>query len=128
MHRTSVVITRCEFYISFMLRDHVMISLISLLSFLLIEGAWDNAEVWTALTADQRTSIKSEYAAAGISLMVSAFGSTDVPTTSGVDPVAIANTMSAWVKQYDLDGIDVDYEDFDAMKTGNGRHHYLLCI
>lgn len=111
-----------------MLRDHVMISLISLLSFLLIEGAWDNAEVWTALTADQRTSIKSEYAAAGISLMVSAFGSTDVPTTSGVDPVAIANTMSAWVKQYDLDGIDVDYEDFDAMKTGNGRHHYLLCI
>ena len=42
--------------------------------------------------------------------MVSAFGSTDIPTTTGADPVATANTMAAWVKQYQLDGIDVDYE------------------
>jgi hypothetical protein len=46
--------------------------------------------------------------------MVSAFGSTDAPTSSGVDPVAIANTMAAWVKQYELDGIDVDYEGGNA--------------
>ena len=82
----------------------------SILSFLLLEGAWDNAEVWTTLTAAERSSIKSQYAAAGIKLMVSAFGSTDVPTSSGADPIATANTMAAWVKQYSLDGIDVDYE------------------
>ena len=42
--------------------------------------------------------------------MVSAFGSSNLPTSGGVDPVATANTMAAWVKQYGLDGIDVDYE------------------
>jgi chitinase len=114
----------------------------SALSFLLLEGAWDKvrhlpnvlasvvfnqystlfsqAYEWTTLTADQRSSIKSQYAAAGIKLIVSVFGSTDVPTTMNADPVATANTMAAWVKQYDLDGIDVDYEDFNAFDTGNG--------
>ena len=82
----------------------------SALSFLLLEGAWDKAQEWTTLSASQRSTIKSQYAAAGIKLIVSAFGSTDVPTSSGVDPIATANTMAAWVKQYDLDGIDVDYE------------------
>ena len=62
------------------------------------------------MTASQRTSIKSQYAAAGIKLVVSVFGSTDVPTTTNADPIATANTMAAWVIQYDLDGIDVDYE------------------
>lgn len=48
--------------------------------------------------------------AAGIKLVVSVFGSTDAPTSSGADPVGTANTMAAWVKEFDLDGIDVDYE------------------
>lgn len=42
--------------------------------------------------------------------MVSAFGSTETPTTSGADPTTLAQTMAAWVKKYSLDGIDVDYE------------------
>ena len=84
---------------------------ISCLSFLLLEGAWDKAEEWAnELTASQRASIKTQYANAGIKLLVSAFGSTDVPTTTNADPIATANTMAAWVKQYSLDGIDVDYE------------------
>ncbi|KAK6992232.1 glycoside hydrolase family 18 protein [Favolaschia claudopus] len=92
-----------------------------ILSFLLIEGAWDKAFEWTSLTDAQRATIKSEYAAAGIKLMVAAFGSTDVPTSTGADPIAIANTMGNWVKQYNLDGIDVDYEDFNAFDAGNGK-------
>lgn len=52
--------------------------------------------------------------------MVSAFGSSDVPTTTGADPIATANTMAAFVKQYQLDGIDVDYEDFGAFDSGTG--------
>jgi chitinase len=54
--------------------------------------------------------VKSSYNAAGIKLIVSAFGSTDAPTSAGADPVATANTMAAWVIKYGLDGIDVDYE------------------
>jgi hypothetical protein len=76
---------------------------------------------WTTLTAAQRSSIKSQYASAGIKLIVSVFGSTDVPTSTNADPIATANTMAAWVKQYDLDGIDVDYEDFNAFDAGNGK-------
>ena len=51
-----------------------------------------------------------QYAAAGIKLIVSVFGSTDAPTSSGADPVSTANNIAAWVKEYDLDGVDVDYE------------------
>lgn len=82
----------------------------SALAFLLTEGAFDKAEEWTQLTAAQRSAVKAQYAAAGIKIIVSVFGSTDAPTSSGADPVATANTMAAWVKQFSLDGIDVDYE------------------
>ncbi|KAJ3483843.1 hypothetical protein NLI96_g6047 [Meripilus lineatus] len=86
----------------------------------------DNARVWASLPESQRSGIKSQYSAAGIKLMVSAFGSSNLPTSGGVDPVATANTMAAWVKKYGLDGIDVDYEDFDAMRAGNGKAEQWL--
>ncbi|KAL6298978.1 glycoside hydrolase [Sparassis latifolia] len=92
-----------------------------ILAFLLLEGAWDNAEAWTELTASQRSTILSEYSAAGISLIVSCFGSTDTPTTTGADPTSTANTFAAWVIEYGLDGIDVDYEDFDAFDAGTAE-------
>ncbi|KAF9266947.1 glycoside hydrolase [Marasmius fiardii PR-910] len=90
------------------------------LSFLILAGAWDKAYEWTTLTAADRASIKSQYNAAGIKLVVAVFGATDVPTTTGADPIKTANTMAAWVKQYNLDGIDVDYEDFGAFDRGDG--------
>ncbi|KAI0731324.1 glycoside hydrolase family 18 protein [Earliella scabrosa] len=90
------------------------------LSFLLISGARDKALEWTQLSSADRARIKSEYEAAGISLMVSAFGATDAPTTNGANPTETANTMAAWVKQYGLDGLDVDYEDFSAMDKSDG--------
>ena len=46
----------------------------------------------------------------GISLIVSTFGSTETPTTSGTDAVTVANNLASWVKQYDLQGVDIDYE------------------
>ena len=70
----------------------------------------DNAKGWTELSASDRSSIKAAYNDAGIALMVAAFGSTNTPTTSGADPTDTANTMAAWVIEYGLDGIDVDYE------------------
>lgn len=47
------------------------------MAFLLTGGPADQAEEWTLLTADERSTIKSQYNAAGISLVVSAFGTTD---------------------------------------------------
>ncbi|KAF8159455.1 glycoside hydrolase [Crassisporium funariophilum] len=91
------------------------------LSFLLTRGAFDKAQEWTQLTATQRSTVKSQYAAAGIKLIVSVFGETDAPTSNGADPVNTANTMAAWVKQFSLDGVDVDYEDFDAINAGDGK-------
>lgn len=82
----------------------------SIIAFLLTEGAWDNAEGWASLSAAERNTTKAAYNDAGIALMVSIFGSSDTPTSSGADPTTTANTMAAWVIQYGLDGIDVDYE------------------
>ncbi|KAI0741577.1 glycoside hydrolase family 18 protein [Daedaleopsis nitida] len=90
------------------------------LSFLMVIGPQDKALEWTQLTDADRASIKSEYNDAGVSLMVSAFGANDQPTTAGADPTQTANTMAAWVKQFKLDGLDVDYEDFTAMDKGDG--------
>lgn len=87
------------------------------------------AQAWASLTDAVRSTIKAKYAAAGIKLLVSVFGSTDTPTTTGADPVATANTFAKWVKKYQLDGIDVDYEDFDAINAGDGsaevRFHFF---
>ena len=44
------------------------------------------------------------------SLSCPPFGSTETPTSSGLDPIGAATAMGNWVRQYDLDGIDVDYE------------------
>jgi len=80
------------------------------LAFLTSRGALDNAGSWASLSDGDRAAVKAQYAAAGISLIVSAFGSTETPTSSGLDPVGAANDMGNWVKQYGLDGIDIDYE------------------
>ncbi|KZP24588.1 glycoside hydrolase family 18 protein [Athelia psychrophila] len=96
------------------------------LSFWLLSGAADQAEGWTELSADQRSSVVSTYHDAGINIIVSAFGSTDTPTTSGADPTDTANTLAAWVKQYGLDGVDVDYEDEAAFNGGTGSAEQWL--
>lgn len=65
---------------------------------------------WTTLSAKERNDVKTQYHAAGVKLIVSVFGSTDIPTTTGADPIATADMVASWVKTYDLDGVDVDYE------------------
>ena len=77
------------------------------------------AQGWEQLTADQRTSYLGEYNRAGISIIVSAFGSTETPTSSGVDPVAVADKLAAWVREYGLQGIDIDYEVLLQLALGH---------
>ncbi|KAJ4489052.1 glycoside hydrolase superfamily [Lentinula lateritia] len=97
-----------------------------IMSFILSSGPADMAMAWQTLSASQRSTIKQQYQAAGIKLLVSAFGSTETPTTSGKDPKQLASTMAAWVKQYGVDGIDVDYEDIAAMNKADGKAEQWL--
>jgi hypothetical protein len=83
---------------------------LSALAFWLISGPADQALEWATISASTRSSIKSSYAAAGVKLIVSAFGSTDAPTSTGANPTTTANNLAAFVIQYGLDGVDVDYE------------------
>ena len=91
---------------------------------MLLRGAADQAKEWELLSPAARKSVKSEYSAAGISLMVSAFGATDTPVSSGANAVTTANKMAKWVKQYGLDGIDVDFEDLAAVKYAVFLFHF----
>ncbi|KAF8532434.1 glycoside hydrolase superfamily [Gautieria morchelliformis] len=89
-----------------------------LLAFLLPTGPADQSQAWSSLSAADRKSLKGQYAAAGIKVMVSAFGGTSAPTTEGVDAAQCAQTMANFVKANDLDGIDIDYEDLSAFSKG----------
>jgi chitinase len=91
------------------------------LAFWTVAGPVDMALAWATLTSAQRAATKLDYASGGIKLMVSAFGSTDTPTTNGDDPIATANALAAYVTTYSLDGVDVDYEDFAAMNGGHAE-------
>eukprot|EP01088_Endostelium_zonatum_P007155 TRINITY_DN19331_c0_g1_i1.p1 TRINITY_DN19331_c0_g1~~TRINITY_DN19331_c0_g1_i1.p1 ORF type:complete len:325 (-),score=70.54 TRINITY_DN19331_c0_g1_i1:30-1004(-) len=61
------------------------------------------------------------YHSAGIKVLVSAFGSTDFPTTEGVDPVQCGEKLAQFVIDCDLDGVDLDWEDNAAMEAGKGE-------
>ncbi|KAF7288409.1 Glycoside hydrolase family 18 protein [Mycena chlorophos] len=87
------------------------------LAFIFPSSVQDNAAVWQGLSSATRASTLAEYSAAGISIVVSAFGSTSLPTSGGVDPTAAAQYIANFVIDYDLAGVDVDYEDFGAVET-----------
>lgn len=78
----------------------------------------DQTGAFAALAPDVRTAKKAEYANAGISIIASAFGETEKPTTA--DPVSTATQFAQFVLDTGLDGIDVDYEDLDAINRGDG--------
>lgn len=72
-------------------------------------------------TKDQiQANLKKRYNDAGIKIMISAFGSTDTPTSAGLDPVAVAKNLSAFVLANNVDGVDIDWEDNAAMNAGTG--------
>lgn len=50
--------------------------------------------------------------------MVSAFGSTDYPITQGKDAAQVGKDLAQFVKQYNLDGVDIDYEDSASFQNG----------
>lgn len=68
-------------------------------------------------TTDQQIQIgmKKVYNDAGIKILVSAFGSTELPTTNYLDPVMCTTKLGNFVIANNLDGADIDWEDNAAM-------------
>lgn len=83
------------------------------MTFLLGNGSaepWSHADQWEKMTAEERASVKEEYGEHNIKLLVSALGSAEAPATAGVDAKELATQMAEWVKKYDVDGLDLDFE------------------
>ncbi|KAJ7640065.1 glycoside hydrolase family 18 protein [Mycena polygramma] len=99
------------------------------LAFLFSNGTtspYSQAAQWQQMNASARADIKAKYAAAGIKILVSLGGDQDHPTSKGkVDPKTAGSMAANWVKDNGLDGIDIDYEDFDAM-PGKGGEQWLI--
>lgn len=62
-----------------------------------------------------------------ILVMVSAFGATDFPTSAGKDPVQVGRQLAQFVIDNQLDGVDLDWEDNDAMNAGKGLPPKTKC-
>lgn len=87
---------------------------------------WNNSLTYFGNTfgstdADVRSKIKKIYNDNGIRILVSAFGATENPTTSGVDPIVCAKKLADFVMSNNLDGVDVDWEDTAAFQYGTGE-------
>ncbi|ORX91522.1 glycoside hydrolase, partial [Basidiobolus meristosporus CBS 931.73] len=91
------------------------------LAFWLSYGAYDAAYTWTQLDSATRKSYIDAFHAAGVNVLVSAFGAAEWPVTSYKDPVATANNLATFIKTYGLDGADIDWEDNNAMSAGTGE-------
>lgn len=60
-------------------------------------------------TNEIQTSIRQIYHDNGIKVLVSAFGSTEFPTTAGMDPVKCGHDLGQFVLDNNLDGADADW-------------------
>jgi len=90
------------------------------LAFWLSASPADLCQAWASLDEPTKTSYLNAYHKAGMRVIASAFGATEMPTTAGADAVATANAFANFIKAQHLDGGDVDYEDTDAFQKGHG--------
>ncbi|KAG1808723.1 glycoside hydrolase superfamily [Suillus subaureus] len=86
--------------------------------FVIYSDEWVSGETGPLQSAKSRgiTSLPSRSGSPPAQLIKSM----NAPTTEGYDPTTVANDLAAFVLEYDLDGVDIDYEDFDAMNAENG--------
>lgn len=55
--------------------------------------------------------IKNLFRNANVKVMVSAFGASEHPVEAGLDPIQCANKFIDYIKDNELDGVDIDFED-----------------
>lgn len=80
------------------------------------DGGADNVQEWMQASETQRKAIVNAYNKAGIRLGMAVFGETDSPLSNGEDPNRLADRISDFVKKYNLQGVDVDFEEYDAFE------------
>jgi len=93
------------------------------LAFYVDNGPADQLANWKRLVDSDRAKAKQiveNLHAHKISLMFSVFGSTEAPTSkpNGKTEYDYASEIAKFAKAYMFDGVDVDYEDFDAFNNG----------
>jgi len=64
--------------------------------------------------------LKAKYIAGKVQILVSAFGPTEMPTSSGYGAVDCAQQLSQFVLANNLDGCDIDWQDTAALNAGTG--------
>jgi len=74
---------------------------------------------------DFRTALRNLYNANGITILVSAFGGTDFPT-SQYNPVTLGQELSQFVTDYQFNGCDIDWEDSAYFNSGTGEGEQWL--
>lgn len=91
----------------------------------------DAVSMWAALannmnptplgntTKEIQTTLKKNFTNAGVKLLVSAFGSTQTPTSAGYDPVDCGNKLAKFVIDNQFDGVDIDWEDTPSFQKGD---------
>lgn len=82
-------------------------------AFYTTKGPQGALESWTKAKDDDRAALKKKYADKGISLVVSVGGEGDKPQSDKRDPHEYAQEVAKFVKKYNFDGADLDYEEFD---------------
>lgn len=65
--------------------------------------------------------LKQNFTNAGVKLLVSAFGSTQTPTSQGFDPVQCATALANFTVTNNYDGVDVDWEDTPSFSSGDRK-------
>jgi len=60
-------------------------------------------------------------------VLMSAFGATENPTSLGYDPTTTCSAVANFVVQNNLDGVDIDWEDNQAMVNGIGEAWLITC-
>ena len=61
----------------------------------------------------------------GKKMMISAFGSTDMPSSR--DSSSVCSALAQFVLDNNLDGVDLDFEDNAAMEIGTGEQWLITC-
>ncbi|ORY34457.1 glycoside hydrolase [Rhizoclosmatium globosum] len=64
----------------------------------------------------------------GKKVLISAYGGNEAPTTAGRDATTDANLLADYVIANNLDGVDVDWEDGEALKAGGGGEAWLITL
>ena len=68
-----------------------------------------------------RSYIKEQYQNKGVKVLAQVFGSFEHPTTAGYIANEVAINLAQFVINYDLDGVDIDYQDSLAFYYQQGE-------